>query len=249
METISWKKKIKYLQISILIALVVLYFMIWYFNKQKNYFKVNRNILQQKEVILNNLKDEKNKIDLMIKRIKDIRQSNKLFIESYNKCYALYSKKNYLLSWENYENSLKDCMYKNWYEKEYIKNMTDDNIQKILIWLWVLKNNNTKMEYPQTAILSSLDKNIFNDKMEKKLDFISFWLPNLIDKKLWLYTVDFSIKTKVNYSLFKDILWKMQNKMFINNPIYYNVKWISAFDITQNKIQDLLIQGNFYYIK
>ena len=249
-KRLSWKKKIKYVQIAILIAVVVLYFVRGFFNEQKHYFDSQNKLLQQKELTLTKLQAKKTQIDLISQRVAKIVKNKEKFINAYNSCYFSYVKNVYLLSGNNQVSSLKDCIYNKWFNELFVKNLTDKDIEKIVIGLWVLKNTNSKMLYPQTDVLYSLDKNIFYDKMEDSVQMLSFGLPRLVNKKLGLYAVDFTLKTKVNYSLFKNVLNAFQNKIYLNKPVYYGVKSISSFDITKTSdLQDLLIQGEFYFTK
>ncbi len=250
LEKLSWRKKIKYVQIAILISFVVLYFVWGFFNEQKQYFETQKNTFQQKELTLTKLKAEKNQIDLISQRIAEILKNKKNFIKAYNNCYPKYVRRVYLLSGEVQVTSLRNCIYNKGFKKPFIKNLTDKDIEKIVIGLWVLKNTNPKLLYPQTDVLYSLDKNIFYDRMENNVQMVSFGTPKVIDKKLNLYVVDFSLKTQVNYSTFKNVLNAFQNKIYLNKPVYYTVKSISSFDITKTSdLQPLLIQGEFYFTK
>ena len=249
-KKLSWKKRIKYVQIAILISLVVLYFLWGFFNEQTHYFETQKAILQQKELTLANLKAEKNEIDLISQRIGKILKKKEDFIKAYNVCYPKYAKRLYLLSGSAEVISLKDCMYDKWFKQTFIKELSNEDIEKMAIALWILKNTNNKLTYPQTDVLYSLDKNIFYDKMEDSVQMLSFGLPKLVNKKLDLYSVDFTLKLQVNYSLFKNVLNAFQNKIYLNKPVYYSIRSISSFDVTRtNDLQPLLIQGEFYFTK
>jgi hypothetical protein len=60
--------------------------------------------------------------------------------------------------------------------------------------------------------------------MEKYVQMISFGYPKLVNKNLNLYAVDFSFKTQTNYSMFKNLLLSLQDKMFSNTQVYYAIK-------------------------
>ena len=247
-EQINWKKRIKYLQIANLIAIVVLYFMWGFFTQQKAYFDQKNQEFEQKQIELTNLQAEKNQIDLTSQRIAKIIKNKEKFISAYNACHYLYVKSKYALSGTNVL-SLKDCMYNKWLNFSFIKNMKDSDIEKIAVGMWVLKNTNSKLLFPETQILYSLDKNIFGWNMEKYVQMISFGYPKLVNKNLNLYAVDFSFKTQTNYSMFKNLLLSLQDKMFSNTQVYYAIKWVSSFDITQNSDQNVLVQASVYFVK
>lgn len=244
---LNWKKRIKYLQILFFVFLLLGYFVYWWFSAQKNKYiqmqnKLNREIAQlaQKESILTEAEN-------FVSNLKDIKKNFSKFAYAFNNCYLSYEKKWYsLYTWLV---SLRNCIYEKWYNKPYIKIMSDDDLVKIAKSFGILTLNNKKLNFPQTQILYSLDKNIFADDLEHKVDFITFWNPTLVNKKFNLYSVSFSFKTKVNYSIFQNLFKKLQNTLFDKNYIYYDIQSISSFDVTEAGYQDLLVQGKIYFQK
>lgn len=249
-ERLSWKKKIKYIQISILIWIIALYFTWNFFNQQKKYFDNIKDQYQQKEIQLQKLMEEKNKIEITTERIKSILKDKIRFIEAYNSCYTKYTYKKYSISGDNIEISLWNCIYNEWFDKWFIKALEDKEIEFIAKWLGVAELWNSKELYPEKKVLYSLDKNIFQDKMENKVEMLSFGLPTLVNKNLNLYEVNFTFKTTVNYVWLQNILKAIQNKMYNTGYIYYSIKSLSRFDITQpERAQPLLVQWAFYFTK
>jgi hypothetical protein len=49
--------------------------------------------------------------------------------------------------------------------------------------------------------------------------------------------------------MFKNLLLSLQDKMFSNTQVYYAIKWVSSFDITQNSDQNVLVQASVYFVK
>ncbi len=248
-KQISWKKKIKYVQLWALIAFVVLYFIYGWFVEVKQHYDSLSKTFEQKEIKIAKLNETKANIKFFSQKIQDIIKNKQAFIKAYNECYFYYALKDYALSGTKVANSLKDCLYNKWYNKPYIKNFSDQDIIKIALWMGVLKQKNSKEFFPQTQILYSLDKNIFSDDLEQYVDLLSFGLPKLENKQLRLYSVNISFKTKVNYSMFLNLFSNLQNKLYARNNIYYSIQNISKFDVVNNSFQDLLVQAKVYFIK
>jgi len=249
-ERLSWKKKIKYIQIGILIWFVALYFVWDFFNQQKAYFENTKQQYQQKEIQSQKLEEELNKIELTTDRIKSIFKNKKQFVEAYNSCYIEYTYKKYSLSGENMEIPLWNCIYNAGFDKWFIKNIKDEEIEFIVKWMWVVELWDSKETYPEKKVLYSLDKNVFLDKMENKVEMLSFGLPTLVNKNLGLYEVNFTFKTTTNYVWFQNILKSIQNKIYDSGYVYYNIKSLSKFDITRTEmVQPLLFQWTFYFTK
>lgn len=245
----EWKNQIKYLQIAFFVLLVVVYYLYGWFMDQKSNYENLKQTYISKSIKLTNLQDKKASVEVFSSRLEKVVNNLSGFIAAYNVCYPSYVRQKFYLEEKEQRINLWWCMFKNGYKFPYIKSFTDNQIRAIAISLWILKNSNSKFDYPTDKVLASLDKNIFNDQMEKKLQMLSFSTPSLIDKANGLYAVKFSFKTTANYTIFEDLFSKLQTRLFKTGYVYYTVNSISAFDITDSMIQPLLVQGQFYFTK
>jgi len=255
-EKISWKKKIKKLQILFFILIMLLYIVYSYFSDNYNSYKEKKQELEQ--LTLKKIPDLKNQIKIIKEKWKvlwKISDNYKAFVDSYNKCY-----KNYILS--KYQTNSKTnislgmCIDKEMRKKLsikydwFIKLLKDSEIQKIAISFGVNKTSLPKFDIDQKRLLSSLDGEIFDNALESKISVLSLWKPVLLDKKLNLYKSSFTFTLELNYNWFKKLLDKLQNKMYINNYNYYTISNISDFDIVKpNDVQKITLQWNFYFTK
>ena len=243
----NWKQKIKYLQILFFLILLVGYFVYGWFMQQKQIYDNKKSELDKKVSQLASLQSKLIETENFISNLQDIQKNFKAFAGSFNNCYIYYEKRGYSLYTGGV--SLRNCMYEAWYKKPYLKTISDDKIVKIAQSFGILKLDNSKLSFPETKILSSLDKNMFSDELESKVDFVTFGRPSLVAKNFNLYSVSFSFKTKANYSEFKNLFKKLQNKLYEKNYVFYDINSISSFDITSSDYQDLLVQGKIYFQK
>lgn len=247
MKEFNWKQKIKYLQILFFLILFVWYFVYWWFVAQRQNYLQKQNELNKKVSQLSLLKSRLAETENFISNLKDIKKNFSKFANAFNDCYLYYEKRGYSLYTGGV--SLRKCIYEKWYKKPYIKTIVDDDIVRIAHSFGILKLSNLKLEFPENEILYSLDKNIFSDHLENDANFVTFGVPVLVNKKLSLYSVSFSFKTRANYSMFKNLFKKLQNELFEKGYVYYDINSISSFDITQPGYQDLLVQGKIYFQK
>jgi hypothetical protein len=87
------------------------------------------------------------------------------------------------------------------------------------------------MDFNEKSFLYSLDKNIFQDNLEKKVDYLTISNPILIDSKKKFYKVNFTFRTLLSYSEFQNLLKRMQNIIYKNNDLYYTISSVSNYDI------------------
>jgi len=243
----NWKKRIKYLQILSFVFLLIWYFAWWWMMEKKTSYEELKKQLNQKITKIANVKSQIVETENLISNIEDIHKNFKSFSDAFSDCYWYYQKKGYsLYTWLV---SLRDCIYEHGYKKPYIKNMEDEKIVKIAKSFWIIKLDNKKLDFPETKILYSLDKNIFSDNLESRVDFVTFWTPTLVNKKYNLYSVNFSFKTHVNYTMFKNLFKKLQTNVFNKNYIFYDINSVSPFDVTDKSMQDLLVNWKIYFQK
>jgi len=257
-ENISWKQKIKKLQIIFFVLVIVAYYVynyahdtyIKYENTKKQLTELKVNKITSKEEELLKLKEKISVID-------KIKKNYKPFVISYNKCYPDYISKKYGV--ENIKiTSLRECIDKEMLNRlgikydHFIKTLKDVDIEKIVIWLWITKNELAKFDIDQKRFLRSLDQHVFDDSLEKYVSVLTIWEPVLLDKKLGLYKVSFSFPVVVDYETLLSILKKMQNNIADRdyNNLYYTISTVSNFDISNTAFpQKINIQWNFYFTK
>ena len=246
-KNISWKQKIKYAQIVVIVLAIVVYNLFYYVKSvyaqyQNTVNKIDSTQMQQLKV-----KDNLSKLNTKLNNLKDIYKNRVQFIDAYNICYTPYKNRIYSIgTWTGI--SFRDCIYKN-YKKDYILKMTDIDLEKIGISFGIYRDTATKMSFDQSLFLASLDKNIFSWKLKQEVPILSFWEPTLVNKKLWLYKVNFSFTVNKNYVWFINLFKLLQNKIFIKNTLYYTIDSISTFDIMNNDLQNIAVQWSFYFSK
>lgn len=272
-ETISWRKKIKNMQILFFVLLIAAYFIYNNFSsiyKDYKWQKQELQTLEKKIPSLNNKISELKEKEFLIKKVK---KNYKSFYKAYNKivdkernlnCYEKYIfTKNWLL-WKNkkYNWLLVKCIDNNMNELDrikydhFIRKFSDEEIIKLAISFGIKKKKLQKFDVDQKAILGALDQNIFksdknpNMDMEKQLSFLSIWAPVLLDQKLGLYKASFSFSLKLDYKWFINLMKKLQNKIYYRWNLYFTISNISEFNIVnENEKQDITIQWNFYFTK
>jgi len=249
-QTLSWRKKIKYMQMFCLILIVI-----WYFAYNKavemyhNYGNKISELNNVKVDVLskqNEMKDIKRKIDYL----NDIQDNYTGFVYAYNSCYSYYIEKMYNV-WTGNIVSLNSCIYNNGFKKDYILELKDIDIQKIAILFWVYHDDSLKFTFDQKKLLYSLDQNIFFDDLEKKVPILTLSQPILIDAKLRLYKINFTISiNKIKYNQLKNYIRQLQNKLFEKWDIYYTLNSISSFNIMNvNDPQNVNLQWTFYFYR
>ena len=246
-KNVSWKQKIKYAQIVVVVLAIVVYNLFFY--AKDVYAKYQSTINKIDTVKTQQLKvaDDLTNIITKLNNLQNIYKNRSKFIKAYNDCYTQYKNRIYSIgTWNGL--SFRDCINKE-YKKDYILKMTDVDLEKIGISFGIYKDTATKMSFDQTVFLASLDKNIFAWKLKQEVPILSFWQPTLLNKKLWLYKVSFSFTVQKNYSWFINLFKLLQNKIFLKNTLYYTVDSISTFDIMSNDLQNISVQWSFYFSK
>ena len=265
-ENISWKKRIRKLQIVFFILLLISYFSYSYVLEAYNNYTSTKKELEELTVNKINKKQEEvsklQKKEALLKKLSDPK-IEKAFISAYNKCYPKYIELRYIKgkNWNLVKcidsEILKDIPTN--YEHEF-KNFSNDEIEKISIVLWVFKNNLNKFDIDQKRFLWALDQKVFANTLEDKVEVLTLWNPIVLDKKLGLYKVNFTFTTNLNYNGFLSILNKFQNNinytssdkpsLRLANNLYFNVENMSDFDLTKpDEQQKINIQWAFYFIK
>jgi len=257
-ENISWKQKIKKLQIVFFIFAVVWYYTYNYVSSIYDEYSSKKNVLTDLKINkITSKEEELNKLKQKLVVLKKINDNYKSFVIAYNACYSDYVEKLYWIEWKKIT-SLRDCMDQKIAERaglkydHFIKTLKDVDIVKIAVWFGINKNNLTKFNFDQKVFLRSLDQHVFDDTLEKRVDVITLWQPVLIDKKLQLYKVSFSFPTEVDYEKLVLILKKMQNDLAGKkyNNLYYTISNVSNFDMSNTSFpQKINIQWNFYFTK
>lgn len=245
---VSWKKKIKYLNILFLILLILWYYVYWEFTQVYSDYK-NTNIkLDNFSASYLKKQDNLNKIKTKTESLTDINKNSKKFIDAYNVCYLPYKSSFYSLwSWDSV--SFRKCINSK-YNKDYINNFTDLDLEKIGISMWVYKDTSKKISFDQSRFLASLDKNIFAGQLKNRVPLLSFSDPSLVDKNTNLYKVDFTFSVNLSYTNFINLFKLLQDRIFNKNSLYYTINSISSFDINDTtSIQKINVQWSFYLTK
>jgi len=246
-KNVSWKQKIKYVQIAAIVLAIVVYNLFYYTKDVYAQYETSINKIDSVETKQLQVKSNLTSITTKLDNLKDIYKNKEKFIKAYNGCYTQYKNRIYSIgTWNGV--SFRDCINKD-YNKDYILKMTDVDLEEIGISFWIYKDTSTKMSFNQSLFLASLDKNIFSWKLKQEVPILSFWQPTLINKKLWLYKVSFSFTVQKNYSWFINLFKLLQNKIFIKNTLYYTIDSISPFDIMNNDLQNISVQWSFYFSK
>lgn len=246
-KNVSWKQKIKYAQIVVIVLSIVVYNLFFYVKDVYAQYQTTVNKIDSMKAKQLKVKDDLAKISNKLDNLKDIYKNKEQFVKSYNNCYSKYKNRIYSIGTWNWI-SFRNCINKE-YEKDYILKMTDVDLEEIWISFWIYKDTATKMSFDQSLFLASLDKNIFSWKLKQEVPILSFWQPTLLNKKLWLYKVSFSFTVKKNFIWFINLFKLLQNKIFLKNTLYYTVDSISTFDIMSNDLQDISVQWSFYFSK
>ncbi len=246
-KNISWKQKIKYAQIVVVVLAIVVYNLFFYVKDVYAQYQSTINKIDSTNVQQLQINEDLTKITTKLNNLQNIYKNRVKFIKAYNDCYTQYKNRIYSIgTWNGI--SFRDCINKE-YKKSYILKMTDVNLEEIGISLWIYKDTSTKMSFDQAKFLASLDKNVFSWKLKQEVPILSFWQPTLLNKKLWLYKVSFSFTVQKNYTWFINLFKLLQNKIFLKNTLYYTVDSISTFDIMSNDLQNISIQWSFYFTK
>jgi len=244
---VSWKKKIKYLNILFLILLILWYYVYWEFTQVHSDYKNTKTKLDNISVSYLKKQDNLNKVVKKNEDLSNINKNNKKFINAYNTCYLPYKSSFYSLWWTSV--SFRNCI-KSKYNKDYINNFTDIDLEKIGISMWIYKDTSKKMSFDQSKFLASLDQNIFAGQLKNKVPLLSFSDPSLVDKKTNLYKVNFTFSINLSYSRFINLFKLLQDRIFSKNRLYYTINSISSFDINDTaSIQQINIQWSFYLTK
>ena len=246
-KNVSWKQKIKYAQIAVVVLAIVVYNLFFYAKDVYAQYQSTINKIDSVQMKQLKVKDDLTRITTKLDNLKNIYKNKEQFIQSYNDCYTQYKNRIYSLgTWNGI--SFRDCINKT-YKKDYILKMTDIDLEEIGISFWIYKDTATKMSFDQSLFLASLDKNIFSWKLKQEVPILSFWQSTLLNKKLWLYKVSFSFTVEKNYAWFINLFKLLQNKIFIKNTLYYTIDSISTFDIMNNDLQNISVQWSFYFSK
>lgn len=253
-KQLSWKKSIKRFQ-AIFLVLIILVFYVW--SNVLDLYNQNQSKIKELDKVTMSVKKVQDDISIVEDRTSKLSSINKnktSFIKSYNKCYNSYVWARYDISNKNRSSSLKTCIA--WiYPKAWdLKSFKDEDLENIWVSFWVHKLastwNQSKMNFDQKRVLYSLDRNVFVDRLESFASMLSFSNPVLIDSKLNLYKVSFTITTNLNFKAFAEVLRKLQNEIFTTWNLYYTISNISKFDIMkEDEIQKINIQWNFYFTR
>lgn len=245
-KQISWKKSIKYLQILFFVFIVIWYnlynYTEWVYTKYNDTLKTLDNAKYKVKSIQNDIE----KIQKVITWLKTINENKSKFIDAYNECYPSYSLKKYNIGNGNIV-SLKKCMNSKIHDI-WIDKFNDIDLENIWMSFGIYTDNSDKMNFDQKRFLESLDKNIFFDRLEKKVPLLSFWNPILINKALKLYKVSFTFTTNLSYTEFENTFNYIQNILHKDNNLYYTIENIWKFNImNESEEQKINIQWSFYF--
>jgi len=254
-EKISWKKKIKKLQIIFFLVFLWVYVVYGFFIDAYHNYKTKSDKLENllvkeipaKEKELMEIKEKE-------KKLQNIKKNMRAFSTAYNYCYIWYVERKYWLLVKN-QKSLVNCIDEKLQWKlltkydGFIKWFKDVELEKVAISLWVVKNNLPKFDLDQKRFLYNLDQNIFEGSLEDNITYLTLGTPILMDSKLKLYKVNFSFKVPLTYKSFIRLFQKLQSTIYVRNNLYYTISNISDFDITKKEIQNIGIQWSFYFTK